>query len=138
MSKVIKEEEELETIIAFWEAAEDEAKKAQETAKEYKEQVRVLMQQIGLHQHKTLDHSVTLKKTLKTNIIGPYKNPKKDREAFELMLHNKGLYDKFTETRLSLDKVKDYCEAEGDDLYGTIEVETSYTPVLYKGKPGQE
>ena len=81
---------------------------------------------------------LTLSRTQKVNIVGEFNDAKKDREAFDKMLHKKGMYDRFTETKFSLDLVKKYCIENKDDLYGRVEIEDSWKPTFTKAKSDEK
>lgn len=118
---MIIEEVQLNTLIDQWRETEEAARKATEQSDEAKQAVITAMHELGLKSQDAPAGKVTLVKTSKCNVVI-------ERKEFEATLRNKGMYDQFTETKFSLDKVKKHVELTGDDLYGMVEIEDNYSP----------
>lgn len=110
----------IDHLVSQWREQESEAKLASETADATKQRIIEAMHKLGLKTHDGALGKVTLTKSTKTNIVV-------DRKEFDLTLKNKGIYDSFCTTKFDMAKVKEYVEREGDDLYGMVELEDTYT-----------
>lgn len=120
------EEYKLDKAIERWHDLDVQAKKAKEEADQVKRDIIGQMHQLGLKSQESHVGRLTLSPYRKCNIVGSNGSPAKNRAEFEAMLKREGLYDRFTEVKFSLDKVKDYCIDNDDDLHGMVEIETDY------------
>ena len=110
-----------QALIAEWRALEDAAMTAAATAGKKKQEVLDAMQAAGMSKAETPLGKISLQHSKKCNVLV-------DRDEFEAKLKREGMYDRFVSAKFDLAAVKKYAEEQNDDLFGMVEVETTYSP----------
>lgn len=111
----------MDELIAQWRIAEDMARSAADLSEKCKQEVMATMSELDIKKYESELGKVSLVETTKCNFVV-------DRKEFETTLKNKGMYDKFCTTKFDLLAVKKYAEAEDDDIFGMVELETTASP----------
>lgn len=114
-------EEEFYDLIAEWRGLENAVLIATDLANKKRQEVLDAMQQAGMRKAETPLGKISLVGSKKCNVLV-------DRDEFEAKLKREGMYDRFVSAKFDLAAVKKYAEEQDDDLFGMVEVETTYSP----------